>query len=82
MKKITTDQTKINLIGKLVMSGAISYEESLLLLEVETHTEYLNLTPYQPQPWETTTPIYAPPYKVICDGTTGTATVYPNAGNY
>jgi hypothetical protein len=55
MKKITQDQEKIKLVKRLVENQQITFEQSLLLLEVEVEYQYLPC--YQIIP-------YYDPYKI------------------
>lgn len=67
MKRLTSDQSKIDLVAKLVKEGAIDFNEAIHLLEVEIEKEYITvpyydwqkpltpLTPYWPYPTFTTT---------------------------
>ena len=43
MKKLTNDQTKIDLVSKLVRDGAIDFAEAITLIEEEVEKEYVYL---------------------------------------
>jgi hypothetical protein len=71
-KRLTNDQSKIDLVAKLVKEGSIDFVEAIKLLEVEIEKEYITIPftgyPIYPNPLDPTW--YTYPFKVTCDTTT------------
>lgn len=56
MERLTDNQKKIDLVGRLIAEGAIDFNEAIDLLKVEVEKEYIpyQTTPYRPmhtKPW-------------------------------
>jgi hypothetical protein len=61
MKKITEDQTKMELVSKLVKDGAIDFSEAIKLMEVEVEKEYVYVHDFIQQPFYVQPPYIFPP---------------------
>lgn len=74
MKKITTDEKKMQLVERLVKEGVIDFTEAIMLLEVETVTEFVEKpfsNPFQRigtglPPWDTTPVWYGNSRVITC----------------
>lgn len=60
-KKITEDQSKLDLVARLVKDGAIDFSEAIKLLEVETEIQTVNIPTVWPQPLDPGYPPYGWP---------------------
>jgi hypothetical protein len=73
-KRLTNDQSKIDLVAKLVKEGSIDFAEAIKLLEVEIEKEFITIPftgyPIYPNPLELDPTWYTDAFKVNCDTTT------------
>lgn len=79
MKNLTSDQSKIDLVARLVKEGHIDFVEAIKLLEVQVEKEYIYYPAYPNYPTYPSYPTWTTvPFVTTYDDTTTAFTLTTN----